>query len=316
MVYSPYRTMASKDPDLRDLAAFVTVARHRNFRRAAAELQMSPSALSENMRELEERLGVRLLNRTTRSVAPTEAGERLLLRLTPAFRDVRDAVSDVQGLRDIPAGRLRINAPPPAVEHVLAPMVGPFLERYPQIRLEVTDTSTLVDIVAEGFDAGVRYEENLARDMIAVSLGPPQRYVLVASPEFLAVHGRPEKPEDVLGKPCIVIRFPTGMVLPWEFEKDGRQVKFVPEGRFSCTHSGLMLRAAIDGVGFAMTFEETTLAAVRSGQLQTVLQDWCPPFPGPFLYYPSRRQAPPALAAFINFVTEWRRESHALSGLS
>jgi DNA-binding transcriptional LysR family regulator len=187
-------------------------------------------------------------------------------------------------------------------------MVGPFLERFPEIRLEVVDTSALIDIVAEGFDAGVRYEENLARDMIAMSLGPPQRYVLVASPRFLAARGRPRKPEDVLGQPCIVVRFPTGVVLPWEFEKDGRQVKFVPEGRLTCAHTGLQLQAAIDGLGFMMTFEETTLEAVRAGRLEVVLEDWCPPFPGPFLYYPSRRQPPPTLAAFINFVTQWRKQ--------
>lgn len=300
--------MVREDLDLRDLAAFVTVARHRNFRRAATELQMSPSALSENLRDLEARLGVRLLNRTTRSVAPTEAGERLLSRLTPALRDVRDAVSDVQGQRNIPAGRLRINAASPAVQHVLAPMIGPFLEQFPEIKLEVVDTPALIDIVAEGFDAGVRYEENLARDMIAVSLGPPQRYVLAASPRFLLSRGRPRKPEDVLGQPCIVIRFPSGAVLPWEFEKDGRQVKFVPAARLACMHVGLQLQAAIDGAGFIMTFEETTRDAVRAGHLETVLEDWCPPFPGPFLYYPSRRQAPPTLAAFINFVTQWRKQ--------
>jgi len=298
--------MAREDIDLRDLAAFVTVARHRNFRRAAAELQISPSALSENLRELEERLGIRLLNRTTRSVAPTEAGERLLARLTPALRDVRDAVSDIQGQRNVPAGRLRINAASPAVQHALAPMIGTFLQRFPQIRVEVVDTSNLVDIVAEGFDAGVRYEENLARDMVAVSLGPPQRYVLVASPQFLDTHGRPRSPEDVPGKPCIVTKFPTGVVLPWEFEKGDRKVKFVPEGTLICAHIGLQLQAAIDGAGYWNTFEENAAAAIRDGRLETLLDEWFPPFPGPFLYYPSRRQAPPALAAFVNFATEWR----------
>ena len=196
------------EPDLRDLAAFATVARHRSFRRAAAELQISPSALSENLRDLEERLGVRLLNRTTRSVAPTEAGERLLARLTPALRDVRDAVSEVQGQRNVPAGStanqrrrlLRFNT----CSHR---MIGPFLRALSRVRVDVVDTSDLVDIVAEGFDAGVRYEENLARDMIAVSLGPPQRFALVASPRFLDKHGRPRTPEDVVGKPCIVTKF-------------------------------------------------------------------------------------------------------------
>jgi len=296
------------DPDLRDLAAFATVARHRSFRRAAAELQISPSALSENLRDLEERLGVRLLNRTTRSVAPTEAGERLLARLTPALRDVRDAVSEVRGQSNIPAGRLRINAAGPAVQHVLAPIIGPFLERYPEVRVEVVDTSDLVDIVAEGFDAGVRYEENLARDMIAVSLGPPQRYALVAAPKFLAAWGRPRTPEDVVGAPCIVTKFPTGYVLPWEFEKPDRKVKFVPEGTLTCMHTGLQLQAAIDGVGFWMTFEENAADAIRDGRLESLLVDWFPPFPGPFLYYPSRRQSPPALAAFVNFVTGNRRQ--------
>jgi DNA-binding transcriptional LysR family regulator len=293
--------------DLRDLTAFATVARHRNFRRAAAELRMSPAALSENLRALEARLGVRLLNRTTRSVAATEAGERLLARLVPALRDVQDALSDVQGRRDVPAGRLRINAPWPAVQYVLAPMVGPFMKRYPEIRVEIVDTPVLVDIVAEGFDAGVRYEENLARDMIALSLGPPQRYALAASPEFFAKHGRPQEPEDVLGKPCIVVRFPSGVVLPWEFEKDRRQVKFVPEGALICMHTGLQLQAAIDGVGYIMTFNDALREAVKAGLLETVLDDWCQPFAGPYLYYPSRRQPPPTLAAFISFVGEWRR---------
>src|SRR3569833_2251738 len=270
------------DPDLRDLAAFATVARHRSFRRAAAELQISPSALSENLRDLEERLAVRLLNRTTRSVAPTEAGERLLARLTPALRDVRDAVSEVRGQSNIPAGRLRINAAGPAVQHVLAPMMGPFLERYPAVRVEIVDTSDLVDIVAEGFDAGVRYEENLARDMIAVSLGPPQRYALVAAPRFLEKHGRPRKPEEVVGAPCIVTKFPTGLVLPWEFDKPDRKVRFVPEGTLTCAHTGLQLQAAIDGVGFWMTFEENAVEAIRDGRLEALLEDWFPSFPGPF----------------------------------
>lgn len=304
--------MASHDDiDLRDLAAFATVARHKNFRRAAAELRISPAALSENLRGLEERLGIRLLNRTTRSVAPTEAGERLFARLLPALRDVHDALTDIQGQRDVPAGRLRINAPTPAVEHVLRPMVGPFLKRYPEIHLEIVDTPTLIDIVAEGFDAGVRYEENLARDMIAVSLGAPQRYALTASPKFLDAHGRPKVPEDVLGKPCIVVRFPSGVVLPWEFEKGGRQVKFVPEGRLVCMHTGLRLQAAIDGLGYLMSFSEDVRDAVQAGLLEPVLEDWCQPFPGPFLYYPSRRQPPPALAAFISFVSEWRKKKVA-----
>jgi DNA-binding transcriptional LysR family regulator len=298
--------MPSRDLDLRDLTAFAAVAQKRNFRRAAAELRISPAALSENIQALEERLGVRLLHRTTRSVAPTEAGERLLTKLIPALRDVADAVSDIKDRRDLPAGRLRINAPTPAVSHVLVPMVGTFLKRYPDIRLEIIDTSDLIDIVAEGFDAGIRYQENLARDMIAVSLGPPQRYVVVASPHFLDTRDRPTTPADLISAPCIVVRFPTGVILPWEFEKDGRQIKFVPEGRLVCMNTDLRLQSAIDGLGFLMTFERDTLPAVKAGELEVVLDDWCPPFPGPFLYYPSRRHPPPALAAFIQFVAEWR----------
>jgi DNA-binding transcriptional LysR family regulator len=257
---------------------------------------------------LEERLGVRLLNRTTRSVAPTEAGERLLKRLGPAMRDVLDAVGEVRSLRDVPAGRLRINAPAPAVQLVLAPMVAPFLKRYPKIELEIVDEAALIDIVSRGFDAGVRFEENLAQDMVAVSLGPAQRYAIVASPEFLATHGIPKEPKDILGKPCIATRFINGATLAWEFEKAGRVVKIMPEATLACAHSGLQIRAAVDGLGFLMTFEGLVEDAVKAKRLVRVLADWCADFPGPFLYYPSRRQPPPALAAFISFVKDWRKQ--------
>ena len=205
--------------DLRDLAAFVAVARQRNFRRAAVELRMSASSLSQRMRDLEERLGVRLLNRTTRSVAPTEAGERLLQRLAPALKDVVDATLDVRNMRDVPSGRLRINGPEPALRLVLAPMVAPFLKRYPEIDLEIVADSSLIDIVSEGFDAGIRYEETLAQDMIAISLGPPERYALVAAPSFLKDRKRPAHPNELLGQPCIVTRFRSGVQPPWEFRK-------------------------------------------------------------------------------------------------
>jgi DNA-binding transcriptional LysR family regulator len=294
--------------DLRDLNAFQAVARHRNFRRAAVEQRMSVSTLSQNIKELEERLGVRLLNRTTRSVAPTEAGERLLSRLGPALRDVFDAVGEIQSFRNVPAGRLRINAPEPAVALVLAPMVTPFLQRYPEIQLEIVADTSLIDIVNEGFDAGVRYEEHLARDMIAVSLGPPQRYALVASPGFIEKHGVPKHPKDLLGKPSIATRFPNGKLLPWEFEKGRRVVKIEPEGALVCLHSELKVRAALDGLGYLTTFEGYLRQHIKEGRLIEVLSDWLPPFPGPFLYYPSRRQQPPALSAFVAFVREWRKQ--------
>jgi DNA-binding transcriptional LysR family regulator len=295
--------------DLRDLNAFAAVARHRSFRRAAIELRVSVSGLSQRLRQLEERLGLRLLNRTTRSVAPTQAGERLLARLAPALEDVFGAVGAARELRDRPSGRLRINAPMPAVSLTLVPMVAPFLKRHPDIELEIVVDPSLVDIVAQGFDAGIRYEEHLAKDMIALSLGPPERYALVAAPSLIAAHGQPAKPADLTKLPCIATIFPSRALLPWEFTKGGRTVKVTPRGPLSATSTELQVRAAIDGVGFLMTFEGFVSKALADGALVPVLKDWWPSFPGPFLYYPSRRQTPPALAAFIAFVREWRRRS-------
>jgi DNA-binding transcriptional LysR family regulator len=295
------------DLDLRDLDAFVAVARTRNFRRAALASRVSVSSLSQRLRDMEERLGVRLMNRTTRSVALTEAGELLLARVAPAMHDVGEALDRVRGMRDVPSGRLRINAPPPAIDLVLAPMVAPFIEAYPQIDLEIIGESSFVDIVAQGFDAGVRYGEHLAQDMIAVSLSPPQRYAVVASPDYLARHGKPRHPKDLLDHRCIRIRFGRGALLDWEFEKAGQVVKVSPPPRLIANYPGLVQRAAHDGFGFWLTFEGYVREAIKSGTLVSVLDDWCAPFPGPFLYYPSRRQPPPALAAFVAFVAEWRK---------
>jgi DNA-binding transcriptional LysR family regulator len=295
-------------PDLRDLNAFAAVARHRSFRRAARELRVSVSGLSQRLRELEARLGVRLLNRTTRSVAPTQAGELLLSRITPALGTIADAVGTVRGLGDTPSGRLRINAPLPAAQLVLAPMVAPFLKRHPAIELDIVVESSLIDIVAQGFDAGVRYEEHLAQDMIAVPLGPPQRYAVVGSPEFVARVGRPTHPKDLLRHPCLSIVFRSGAMAPWEFEKAGRSVRLLPKGPFTTSDMRVLLQAALDGLGFIGAFEEYVREDIKAGALVTVLDDWCPEFPGPLLYYPSRRQPPPALSAFIAFVKEWRAE--------
>jgi DNA-binding transcriptional LysR family regulator len=302
------------DLDLRDLEAFIAVARMRNFRRAAAESRVSVSSLSQRLRDMEERLGVRLLNRTTRSVALTEAGELLLARVAPAMSDVTQALDAVRGLRGVPSGRLRINAPPPAIDLVLAPMIGPFLRAYTQVELEIVAESSFVDIVDAGFDAGVRYGEHLAQDMIAVSLGPPQRYALVASPDYVARRGRPKQPKDLLEHDCVRTRFGSGVMLDWEFEKAGRVVKVSPPAKLIGTYLGLALRAVLDGAGFWLTFEGHVSDAVKSGELVSVLDDWCPPFPGPFLYYPSRRQPPPALAAFVAFVAEWRKRERKRGG--
>jgi DNA-binding transcriptional LysR family regulator len=296
------------DPDLRDLDAFVAVARTRNFRRAAIEQRVSVSSLSQRLRDMEERLGVRLMNRTTRSVALTEAGELLLARVGPAMSDVSDALDQVRGLRGVPSGRLRINAPPPAIDLVLAPMVAPFLQAYPQVDVEIVGESAFVDIVDAGYDAGVRYGEHLAQDMIAVSLGLPQRYAVVASARYVAQHGRPKHPKDLLDHACIRTRFSSGAMLDWEFEKAGRVLKVSPPAKLIATYLGLARQAAHDGLGFWLTFEGYVREAVKSGELISVLDDWCAPFPGPFLYYPSRRQPPPALAAFVGFVAEWRKQ--------
>jgi DNA-binding transcriptional LysR family regulator len=296
------------DLDLRDLDAFVAVARTRNFRRAALEQRVSVSSLSQRLRDMEERLGVRLMNRTTRSVALTEAGELLLSRIGPAMGDIGGALDQVRGLRGVPAGRLRINAPPPAIDLVLAPMVAPFLRAHPQIDLEIVAESSFVDIVATGFDAGVRYGEHLARDMIALSLSGPQRYAVVASPDYVARHGKPRHPKDLLDHRCIRIRFGRGALLEWEFEKAGKVVKVSPPPKLIANYPGLVRRAAHDGFGFWLIFEGYVSEEIKSGALVSVLDDWCAPFPGPFLYYPSRRQPPPPLAAFIAFVAEWRKQ--------
>jgi DNA-binding transcriptional LysR family regulator len=295
------------DLDLRDLHAFVAIARTRNFRRAAREQGVSVSSFSQRLRDMEERLGVRLLNRTTRSVALTEAGEKLLARAAPAISDVNAALEEVRGLRGVPSGRLRINAPPPAVDLVLAPMVAPFLQAFPQVELEIVGQSGFIDIVDAGYDAGVRYGEHLEQDMVAISLGPTQRYALVAAPDYLARHGSPKHPRDLLDHACIRIRFSSGAMLDWEFEKAGRAVKLSPPARLVVNHPGPAMRAACDGIGFWLTFKDYLSERIASGALISVLDDWCAPFPGPFLYYPSRRQPPPALAAFVAFVGEWRK---------
>jgi DNA-binding transcriptional LysR family regulator len=295
------------DLDLRDLAAFVAVARTRNFRRAALASRVSVSSLSQRLRDMEARLGVRLMNRTTRSVALTEAGELLLARVGPALGDVDAALQQVRSMGDVPSGRLRINAPAPAVDLVLAPMVTPFAAQYPDIELEIIAEASFIDIVSGGFDAGARYGEHLDQDMIAVSLGPPERFSVVAAPQYVAQHGSPVVPQDLLQHSCIRTRFESGAMPDWEFEKDGRVVMLSPKARLVAGYSQLGIRAAQDGFGFFATFEGYVRDAVAAGTLVSVLEDWLAPFPGPFLYYPSRRQPPPALAAFVAFVAEWRK---------
>ncbi len=297
---------------LSDLEAFARVARARSFRAAAAAAGVSASSLSDAVRDLEARLGTRLLNRTTRSVAPTEAGARLLDRIGPAIAEIEAALDGVAEAERVLAGRLRINAPEPAIELALAPLVGPFLEAHPRIRLEIMSESALVDIVAEGFDAGVRWGESLAADMVAVPLGPLQRFVLVGAPGLVARTGAPQGPEDMLERPCIRQRFRSGVTPPWEFERDGRTLRLDPPARLVTSSIRLQHRAALEGLGYWLAFDGYVAEDVAAGRLVSLLEPWCPAFPGPFLYYPSRH-APPPLRAFVDFVRARRGEAAAPS---
>lgn len=294
------------EPDLEHLRAFALVARRESFRAAARERGVSASTLSGQVRALEERLGVLLLNRTTRSVRPTEAGERLLRRLAPALADIAAALDGLAAEEDGPAGTLRINAPPPAIELALAPLVPLFLAAHPRVRLEVVAETAPVDIVAGGFDAGVRWEEALAQDMVAVPLSGPQRYAVVAAPALVERMGAPETPEDLLSRPAIRVVFPSGVRPPWEFERGGRTVRLAPEGPLVTTSIPLQLAAARAGLGFYLSFEEYVREDLAAGRLVEVLAGWCPPFPGPRLYYPRGRHTPAPLRAFVEFVRRRR----------
>jgi DNA-binding transcriptional LysR family regulator len=291
------------DLDLADLDAFAAVARARSFRYAARVRGVSPSSLSEALRRLETRVGVRLLNRTTRSVTPTEAGERLLERLTPALSEVAAALDAVNSFRDSPTGTLKLNVPTVVARLILPPLIGRFLAAHPGISLEVTTNDSFVDVLAEGFDAGVRYGERLERDMIAVPIGPrAQRFVTAGSPGYLKERGRPLHPKDLLHHACIRHRFQSGVSLPWEFERDAEVLKISPTGPLIATTIDLELGAAIQGLGLIHGFEGFLSQAIASGDLEIVLQDWAQSFPGPFLYYPSRRHMPAPLRAFVDFL--------------
>ena len=293
---------------LSDLSAFVAVATHRSFSRAAAELGLSPSALSHTVRGLEERLDLRLLNRTTRSVAPTEAGERLLERLRPALRDIDDALEDANAFRDKPAGRLRLNVPRSAALLLLAPVMTRFIKAYPQMRLEITTEDRLVDIVAGGYDAGVRFGESVERDMVAVRIGPDLRMAVVGSPAYFRHHPKPAKPRDLHDHACIRFRLPSGGIYRWEFEKKGEVLEVEVDGPLTLGDQQVMLQAALDGAGLAIVLESHARPHLKARQLVRVLADWCPPFPGYFLYYPSRRQVPAGLRAFIDMMRQELRK--------
>jgi DNA-binding transcriptional LysR family regulator len=292
--------------DLADLNAFVTVASAGGFREGARLSGGSASALSEAVRRLEGQLGVRLLNRTTRSVAPTEAGQGLLARLAPALSEVEDALDVVNSFRERPAGTLRLNVPMSASRLVLPAIVPPFLAAYPDIRLEVLTDESFVDVLAAGCDAGIRYDERLEQDMIAIPIGPRvQRFAAAASTAYLDRHGRPEHPRDLLAHACLRGRFASGNMPAWEFEKDGETVLVEPNGPLIVRAGGasdLAVEAAIAGTGIVALFEEWIRPHLDSGALEPVLEPWWSAFPGPFLYYPGRRLVPAPLRAFIDFV--------------
>lgn len=289
--------------DYAELRAFAAVAEHGNFARAAARLGISASALSQTIRTLEERMGIRLLNRTTRSVAPSEAGQRLLSKLLPALADLDQAVADVSALRDTPAGLLRINAPRVAIVHGLAPLIAPFHAAFPDIVMDIIVDDKLSDIVADRFDAGIRLGEMVEKDMVSVKLGGEMRLVVVASPDYIARHGMPDTPRDLRDHSCVVSRWPTdGSLYHWEFERGDEKLEVAVSGPLSTTDNDLMLRAVLDGVGIGYLFDYHVAEHITAGRLVSVLDDWTPPFPGFHLYYPSRRQMPPPLRAFVDFV--------------
>ncbi|MBX4864820.1 LysR family transcriptional regulator [Rhizobium sophorae] len=293
--------------DLSDLNAFVAVARAGGFREGARVSGSSASFLSEAVRRLEGQLGVRLLNRTTRSVVPTEAGKGLLERLGPALSEVESALDVVNGFRDRPAGALRLNVPVSAARLVLPAIVPPFLAAYPDIRLEVVTDESFVDVIAAGCDAGIRYDERLEQDMIAIPIGPRvQRFAIAASPDYLDRRGRPQHPSELLGHACLLGRFASGaMTAPWEFERDGEIVRVDPTGPLIVRVGGatdLAVDAAISGTGIVCLFEDWLRPHIDSGALEPILEPWWQRFSGPFLYYPGRRLVPAPLRAFIDFV--------------
>lgn len=289
-----------KRDELGDLAAFLAVAEERSFTRAAAKLGTSQSALSHTVRRLETRLGLRLLTRTTRSVAPTEAGERLAETLRPAFDGIEARIDALSELRDRPAGTIRITSGEHAARTVLWPAIERLLPLYPDIRVEIATDYRMIDLAEGRFDAGVRLGEHLSDDMIAVPIGPRMRMVVVGSPAYFADRPVPATPHDLTAHPCINLRLPTrGGLYVWEFEKDGRPLNVRVEGPLVVNDMNLVRQAAVSGLGLSIVMEDQIVEDLAEGRLIKVLEDWSPPFPGYHLYYPSRRQPTPAFSLLV-----------------
>ncbi len=281
------------------LSAFLTVAEERSFTRAAKQLGVSTSALSHAIRGLEERFGVRLLARTTRSVAPTGAGEQLLARLQPALGDIQGALELIAGLRDRPTGQVRLVVSPLATASVLAPKLGRFARDYPDVILDVRTSGDRLNLVAAGFDAGIHLMEFIEKDMAAVRVSPDLRPAIVGSPRYFESRAKPKTPRDLVHHRCINVRHGSGAIYRWEFDKGKQSLVVGVAGPLVVDDVELSIRAALDGVGLAFVDDDRVAGHLASGALMRVLDDWCPPFPGFFLYYPSRRQLPPALSALI-----------------
>ena len=291
------------------LLAFWKVAEHLGFSSAAAELEVSPSALSQAIRALETRLGVRLLNRTTRSVSLTEAGEAYLARIRPALGDVLEAGDQLHALQGRPSGVLRINAARISIAMVLQPLLAGFLEACPDVRIELTNDEGYVDIVDKGFDAGVRMGESIQKDMVAVPLGDPVSVAVVGSPDYFKRHAAPRFPADLVHHNCVRFRFSgSGAVYKWEFERDGRIVEHEVAGSLTISDSLFSIEAALDGIALAYTFEPLVTSHLRAKRLKRVLTAFSPTFPGFYLYYPSRRQQPSKLKAFVDYALTHSRK--------
>ncbi|ANN68081.1 LysR family transcriptional regulator [Bordetella bronchialis] len=299
----------NKRPSLTELTAFASIVRHASFRAAADELGMSASTLSHMMRSLEQRLGLRLFHRTTRSVAPTEAGARFFHNVAPLLGDLDQALMDLETLTERPTGSVRINAAEPAARILMTRIVPAFLERYPGIHVDLVVEGRLVDIVAEGFDAGVRLGESLPKNMVAVPFGGDGRLICVASPAYLARAGTPRTPDELARHPCIRFRLPSGKMYRWEFKRHGQELKFDANGPITLDNMDLMVQAAIKGLGVAFVWDDTARAAIENGSLVSILDDWTPPFEGHYLYYPSHRLVPVGLRAFVDVIKDVEREA-------
>ncbi len=295
------------DTGLFELNAVAAISVHRSFRAAATELGISPSALSHAIAGLEKRLGVRLINRTTRSVALSQAGERFLARVSPALREIAGAMEEVNAFRETPTGTLRINTKERAAHQILRPVVAKYLRRYPDMQVELTMEGRPIDIVAEGFDAGIRLAESVPQDMVAVPCGPDSRFIVVGAPAYFVRRSVPRSPADLLGHECIRRRMPGGKLYRWEFEKRGEEMALDVPGRLTLDNDSLMVEAAVEGLGLAFVSDWWVTDHLAAGSLQAVLEDWTPPFPGLRLYYPGHRHLPAGLRAFVDLIREERR---------